>query len=193
MWRFRFRITTFDLIGDRPFILGLNAFPFWLFLLIWAPFSLNEPAPDLLVCANFLPATLAFCCLFFLIFADLTGSVFWKQVDGFATIRPFLGPDEHLNPALGFPPFCRLKIWLTPSVIAEWSGCSSIVPSKFSGTISCGTISCVGWPLMALDVVALDLVSFWFLGTTMNSLIFILVFIVLMRSCWCLCWCWCLN
>ena len=60
--------------------------------------------------------------LFFLILADFCGSVFIKQVDGLATIRPFLGPLVHLNPLVGAPPFFLLKIWLTPSAIAEWSG-----------------------------------------------------------------------
>jgi len=114
-------LITFDFIKglepDRELLPCLGCEP--LVLLIWVPFNLKEPAPDLLVCANFLPAILAFCCRFFLIFADLTGSVFWKQVLGLATIRPFLGPDEHLKPCLGALPLVRLRIWLTPSAMAE--------------------------------------------------------------------------
>ena len=96
--------------------LGCEPFLF----LIWAPFNLSEPAPDLLVWANFLPAWVALICRFFLIFADFFGSVFWKQVLGLATIRPFLGPDEHLKPCLGALPLVLRRIWLTPSVMAEW-------------------------------------------------------------------------
>ena len=88
-------------MGDRPLAFGEKLFPLCDAFLIWAPFNLNEPAPDRLVCANFLPAILAFCCRFLRILADLTGSVFMKQVLGLATILPFLGPDEHLKPCLG--------------------------------------------------------------------------------------------
>src|SRR5210317_2019880 len=100
-----------------------------------------------------------------------------KQVLGLATMRPFLGPLEHLKPCLGALPLVRLRIWLTPSAMAEWSGCSSIVPCQFSDTISCGTRSCVWSPLMALDVVALDPVFFSLVGTRVISVIFIRVFI----------------
>ena len=62
---------------------------------------------------------LAFLALFVLIFADFLGSSFAKQVDGDATIRPFLCPLVHLNPLAGAPPFFLLKICDTPSVIAE--------------------------------------------------------------------------
>ena len=152
-----------------------------LVFLIWVPFNLREPAPDLLVCASFLPATLAFCCLFFLILADFTGSVFWKQVLGFATIRPFLGPDEHLKPCLGAFPLVRLRIWLTPSAMAEWSGWVSRLSTSsaeiFSDTRSCGTTSCVWSPLMALDIVALDVVSLDSFDARITSVIFIRVFI----------------
>ena len=96
---------------------------------------------------------------------------------GLATIRPFLGPDEHLNPCLGALPLVRLRIWLTPSAMAEWSGCSSIVPSKFSDTISCGTRSCVDPAFEPLYVVPQDVVSFDLFGATMSSVIFILLFI----------------
>lgn len=151
--------------------------PFCLAFLIWAPFNLSEPAPDRLVCASFLPAILAFCCRFLRILADLTGSVFMKQVLGLATILPFLGPDEHLKPCLGALPLVRLRIWLTPSAMAEWSGCDSISPFTITGTRSCGTGSCVWSFLMALDVVALDLVSCCLVGARITSVIFIRVFI----------------
>ena len=115
-----------DLTGFDAFTLGARLLPFIPLFLIWILCNLFDPAPDLLVIASFLPATLAFCCRFFLILADFCGSVFIKQVDGLATILPFLGPDVHLKPCPGLPPFFLLKIWLTPSAIAEWSGCDSI-------------------------------------------------------------------
>ena len=79
----------------------------------------TENEDKTLLCANFLPAILAFCCRFLRILADLTGSVFMKQVLGLATILPFLGPDEHLKPCLGAPPLVLRSIWLTPSAMAE--------------------------------------------------------------------------
>jgi hypothetical protein len=130
-----------------------------------------------LVCASFLPAWVALICRFLRILADRCGSVFMKQVDGLATIRPFLGPELHLKPCLGALPLVRLRIWLTPSAIAEWSGCDSISPFTITGTRSCGTGSCVLSSLMALDVVALDLVSCCLVGAGMISMIFIRVFI----------------
>ena len=143
--------------------------------------NLLDPAPDLLVMASFLPAMPALACLFFLILADFCGSVFWKQVLGLATIRPFLGPDEHLKPCLGALPLVRLRIWLTPSAMAEWSSCSSRLSTSsaklFSDTISCGTTSCVWSPWMALDIVSLDIVSFDSFDAMMTSVIFIAVFI----------------
>jgi len=164
-----FGLTILDLIGALAFVMALNPGPFCLACLIWMPFNLVDPTPDLLVMAIFLPAIPAFCCRFFLIFADLTGSVLAKQVLGLATIRPFLGPDVHLNPLVGAPPFFLLKIWLTPSVMAEWSGCDSISVSTssamiFSDAISCGTI-------MALDIVSSNL------NGAKSSVIFIRVFI----------------
>ena len=174
-----FGLTTLDFIkgldpdlGPLP-CLGCEPLTF----LIWAPFNLSEPAPDRLVCASFLPAILAFCCRFLRILADLTGSVFMKQVDGLATILPFLGPDEHLKPCLGALPLVRLRIWLTPSAMAEWSGCDSISPFTITGTMSCGTTSCVLFSLMALDRVALDVVFSSLIGARITSVIFIRVFI----------------
>jgi hypothetical protein len=170
-------LTIFDLTGARPFNLPRKLGPFCLAFLTWAPFNLNEPAPDLLVCASFLPAWVALICRFLRILADRCGSVFMKQVDGLATILPFLGPDEHLKPCLGALPLVRLRIWLTPSAMAEWSGCDSISPFTITGTMSCGTGSCV-WPsAMALDLVALDLVSSCLVGARITSVIFISVFI----------------
>jgi len=100
-----------------------------------------------------------------------------KQVDGLATILPFLGPDEHLKPCLGALPLVRLRIWLTPSAMAEWSGCDSISPLTITGTRSCGKGSCVLFSAMALDCVALDLVLISLVGARMTSIIFIRVFI----------------
>jgi hypothetical protein len=74
-------------------------------------------------------------------------------------------------------PLVRLRIWLTPSAMAEWSGCDSISPLTITGTRSCGTTSCFWSSLMALDVVALDLVSCCLVGARMISVIFIRVFI----------------
>jgi hypothetical protein len=143
-----FGFRTLDLTMGLAFILGAVDLPFMLCFLIWMPCNLLDPPPDRLVMAIFLPAILAFCCRFFLILADLTGSVLAKQVLGLATILPFLGPDVHLKPLVGLPPFCLLKIWLTPSVMAEWSSCSSISVSTssaciFSDAICCGAICSV--------------------------------------------------
>jgi hypothetical protein len=121
-----FGFRTLDLTMGLTFVLGAVDLPFMFRFLIWMPCNLLDPPPDLLVIASFLPAIEAFCCRFFLILADFTGSVLAKQVLGLATIRPFLGPEVHLKPLVGLPPFCLLKIWLTPSVMAEWSGCDSI-------------------------------------------------------------------
>jgi hypothetical protein len=164
-------------MGERPLTFGEKLLPRCDAFLIWAPFNLSEPAPDRLVCASFLPATLAFCCLFLRILADRCGSVFMKQVLGLATMRPFLGPLEHLKPCLGAPPLVLRSIWLTPSAMAEWSGCDSISPFTITGTRSCGNGSCVWSSLMALDRVALDLVSSCLVGARMISVIFIRVFI----------------
>jgi len=164
-------------MGERPLALALKLGPFCLACLIWAPFNLNEPAPDRLVCASFLPAWVALICRFLRILADFCGSVFMKQVLGLATMRPFLGPDEHLKPCLGALPLVLRSIWLTPSAMAEWSGCDSISPFTITGTRSCGTGSCVWSSLMALDRVALDLVSSCLVGARITSVIFIRVFI----------------
>jgi hypothetical protein len=74
-------------------------------------------------------------------------------------------------------PLVRLRIWLTPSAMAEWSGCDSISPLTITGTRSCGTGSCVRSSLMALDRVTLDLVSSCLVGARITSVIFIRVFI----------------
>jgi len=169
-------LTTLDLTGARPFIFGEKLLPLCDAFLIWAPFNLSEPAPDRLVCAVLLAMMPALANLFLRILAPLLGFSFMKQVLGLATILPFLGPDVHLKPLETVPFLARLRIWLTPSVMAEWSGCDSISPFTITGTMSCGTGSCVWSSLMALDIVALDLVLISLIGARVISVIFIWVF-----------------
>ena len=172
-----FGLMVLDLTGGRAFILGAKLLPLCDAFLIWAPFKRTEPAPDRLVWAIFLPVMPALVRLLALILVPFCGSNFWKQVLGLATIRPFLGPELQRKPFLIVPFLARLRIWLTPSAMAEWSGCSSTCPLIITGTMSCGTTSCVLSSLMALNVVALDLVSSCLFGTRMISVIFITVFI----------------
>ena len=164
-------LTTLDLTGARPFIFGEKLLPLCDAFLIWAPFNLSEPAPDRLVCAVLLAMMPALANLFLRILAPLLGLSFMKQVLGLATILPFLGPEVHLKPLDTVPFLARLRIWLTPSAMAEWSGCDSISPFTISGTRFCGAGSCALLSLMALDRVSTCLD-----GARVISVIFIWVF-----------------
>ena len=172
-----FGLMILDLTGGRAFILGAKLLPLCDAFLIWAPLKRTEPAPDRLVWAIFLPVIPALVRLLALILVPFCGSNFWKQVLGLATIRPFLGPELQRKPFLTVPFLARLRIWLTPSAMAEWSGCDSISPFTITGTMSCGTGSCVLYSAMVLDIVALDLVLSCLVGARITSVIFIRVFI----------------
>jgi hypothetical protein len=72
-----------------------------------------------LVIPIFLPAIRALICLFLAILAPLAESLFMKQVDGLATIRPLRDPDVHLNPGRNPLPLTLRRIWLIPSAMAD--------------------------------------------------------------------------
>lgn len=122
----------------EPFFIG--AVP--LLVPICMPFNLLEAPPDLMVLDLFMAVCLALACLFCDILAPLLGFNLALQVVDWATTRPFLGPEVHLNPCFSPLPATRLNTRLMPSPMAELA---------VDITTSCGTTSCGFDELMVLD------------------------------------------